>query len=59
MAQAPSDLISVVAVCQFLLEALERLDDEIASKAPVAELRRFADEARAELERRRPGATES
>ena len=46
-------------VCEFLLQALERLDDEIASGAPVVELRRFADEARAELERRRLNPMES
>ena len=59
MARAASDLITVVAVCEFLLQALERLDDEIASGAPVVELRRFADEARAELERRRLNPMES
>ena len=51
MSQESSELITVVALCQFLLDMLDQLDHEIASEAPIAALRRFSERAQAELER--------
>jgi hypothetical protein len=47
-----SDLIHVAALCQMLLDALERLDGDVASDALIAELREVCERAHAELERR-------
>jgi hypothetical protein len=51
MVEPPSDLVVVAALCQMLLEAIGRLDDEIASQAFVADLRTVCEQAHAELER--------
>jgi hypothetical protein len=52
MPKAPSELIVITALGQTLVEALERLDDPIASEAPIDELRQFCETAHAELDRR-------
>jgi hypothetical protein len=52
MSEQPSELIAVAALCTMLLEALEGLDDEIASEAVIADLREVCERAHSELERR-------
>jgi hypothetical protein len=54
MIQPSTDLIQVAALCQMLLDSLERLDDELASEALVAELRELCERVRAELDRTAP-----
>lgn len=49
MSAAASPLIHVAALCGMLLEALEKLDDEIASEALIRDLREMCDRARREL----------
>jgi hypothetical protein len=51
MSEPPSDLVVVAALCQMLLEAIGRLDDQIASEAFVADLRAVCERAHSELER--------
>jgi hypothetical protein len=53
MSRAPSELIVVAALCQMLLEALEQLDEEIASEALLADLREVCERTHEELGRRR------
>ena len=55
MPKPSSDLVLVVALVQTLIEALERLDDPIASEAPVEGLRSFCNKAEAKLELRATG----
>jgi len=52
MSERSSDLTAVAALCKMLLEALERLDDEIASEALIADLREVCEKTHSELERR-------
>ena len=49
-----TQLIQVAALCQMLVEALERLDDGLASESLVAELRELCERVRSELERWTP-----
>jgi hypothetical protein len=56
MSEGPSELVVTAALCRMLLESLERLDEEIASEAFVAELRDFCERAHGELERRAQSA---
>jgi hypothetical protein len=53
MSRAPSELIVVAALCQMLLEALEQLDEEIASEALLADLREVCERTHNELGQRR------
>jgi hypothetical protein len=49
MPGGPTPLIQIAALCQMLLEALEKLDDEIASEAFIADLREMCERAHGEL----------
>jgi hypothetical protein len=52
VSERSSDLVVVVALGQMLLEALERLDDQIASEAFIADLRAVCEKANSQLELR-------
>jgi hypothetical protein len=54
MVRPSTELIQVAALCQMLLDSLERLDDELASEALVADLRELCERVHAELERAAP-----
>jgi hypothetical protein len=56
MVRPSTELIQVAALCQMLLDSLERLDDELASEALVADLRELCERVHAELERGAPSA---
>lgn len=45
-------LVQVAALCQLLLEALERVDRHVAPEALIADLRGLRERAHSELERR-------
>jgi hypothetical protein len=51
MSRGPSDLVVVAALCRMLIEALESLDDEIASEDLIADLREVCERAHLEIER--------
>ena len=51
MIRPSTELIQVAALCQMLLEALERLDDELASEDLLADIRELCERVRDELER--------
>lgn len=57
MSKDPSDLVVVAALCRMLLEALERLSEEIASEALIADLREVCERAHSELERQARAAS--
>lgn len=54
MIRPSTELIQVAALCQMLLDSLERLDDELASEALVADIRELCERVRIELEREAP-----
>jgi len=56
MIRPSTELIQVAALCQMLLDSLERLDDDFASEALVADLRELCERVHAELERGAPPA---
>jgi hypothetical protein len=56
MSEGLSELVVVAALCQMLMETLERLDDEIGSAALITELREVCERAHGELERRAQSA---
>jgi hypothetical protein len=56
MRRGPSDLVVVAALCRMLLEALDQLDEEIASEAVIANLREVCEKAHLEIERQPPSA---
>ena len=56
MSEGPSELVVSAALCRMLLESLERLDEEIASEAFVADLREVCERAHGELARRMQSA---
>ena len=51
MSEAPAPLVHVAALSRLLLDALGRLDRELAPEAWVAELRGVCERSHAELER--------
>lgn len=51
MSRGPSDLVVVAALCRMLLEALERLDEKVASEALLADLREVCERMHLQLER--------
>ncbi len=54
MIRPTTELIQVAALCQMLLDSLERLDDDLASEALVADIRELCERVQAELERGAP-----